>query len=121
VWLRELMDKYVKKCLDYILEGIIDNEITTPLLQTIPRTNLNLVTQLCSLLEAILSGDKKVSSMQVRHPFCMNFFYLNFTLYLKHRCILQITDFGSSFHLLSHLVPWWSYCTNIEYSRPLSV
>lgn len=64
-WLREMMEKYVKPCVDYILEGIVENEITSPLQQTIPLTNLNMVTQLCSLIEAILKEDVKMTTKQV--------------------------------------------------------
>nr|AML30863.1 axonemal inner arm dynein heavy chain 7 [Marsilea vestita] len=63
-WLRELMAKYVKPCINYILEGVIGDEMTTPLLQTIPLTNLNMVTQLCSLLEAVLRGEQKMTTKQ---------------------------------------------------------
>ena len=82
------MEKYVNKCVDFILEGVIDNEITTPLLQTVPRTNLNLVMQLCSLLEAVLSGEQKVSSMQVRQQWHHRINFASFHSYMKHVCFL---------------------------------
>ncbi|MCO5597847.1 hypothetical protein L7F22_051931 [Adiantum nelumboides] len=63
-WLREMMEKYVKPCVDFILEGIVENDLTTPLQLTIPRTNLNMVTQLCCLIEAILKDDIKMTTKQ---------------------------------------------------------
>lgn len=63
--LRDLMDKYVKRCIDFVLEGIADDVITMPLQQTIPLTNLNMVTQLCILLEVILVDDTTVCNPTV--------------------------------------------------------
>lgn len=59
------MAKYVSGCIDYVLEGLIDNELTKPLLQTIPLTNLNMVTQLCNMLEVILTEDTDIRNPQV--------------------------------------------------------
>ncbi|KAJ7569126.1 hypothetical protein O6H91_01G062100 [Diphasiastrum complanatum] len=62
--LRDLMEKYVKKSIEFVLEGIEDDEITVPLQQTIPLTSLNMVCQLCTLLDSILKDDKLVTTPQ---------------------------------------------------------
>jgi dynein heavy chain len=58
--LRDHFDKYVPACIDFVLEGLIMNELTKPLLQTIPLTNLNMARQLCTMLEVILSGEMTI-------------------------------------------------------------
>ncbi|KAL2608307.1 hypothetical protein R1flu_026880 [Riccia fluitans] len=58
------MEKYVPKCIDFVLEGVTDDTITTPLQQTIPFTNLNMATQLCTLLEVMLGDGKQVGTPQ---------------------------------------------------------
>jgi dynein heavy chain len=60
------MDKYVISCVEFVLEGIEDDVITRKLKQTVPHTNLNMVTQLCNLLEALLTEDKNIQDPQVR-------------------------------------------------------
>ena len=52
--LRRLMSKYVDKCVDFCMEGIEGDVIGKAPQQTIPQTNLNLVTQLCNMLECML-------------------------------------------------------------------
>lgn len=59
--LRELFDKYVPVCIDYVLEGLVDGVITRKLRQIIPRTNLNMVSQLCQLLAAIMTEEKNTT------------------------------------------------------------
>lgn len=63
--LRDHFEKYVPACIDYVLEGLIMNELTKPLLQTIPFTNLNMARQLCTMLEVILTGDMKIRQAPV--------------------------------------------------------
>jgi len=64
--LRDHFDKYVPACIDFVLEGLIMNELTKPLLQTIPVTNLNMARQLCTMLEVILSEETKIRQAPVR-------------------------------------------------------
>ena len=52
--LRKLMSKYVDKCIDFCVEGIEGDVIGKAPQQTVPQTNLNLVTQLCNMLECML-------------------------------------------------------------------
>ena len=65
--LRQLFAKYATPAVAYVLEGIDAGELVQKLKLTIPVTNLNLITQLCHLLETLLldSGhytDPNVSS-----------------------------------------------------------
>lgn len=61
------MDKYVQKCIEFVLEGINEDVITKPLQQTIPLTNLNMAVQLCTLLEVVLGDGTIVTTPQVLH------------------------------------------------------
>lgn len=55
--LKDLYDKYVKVCIDRIFEGVTGNdEIVEPLRFITPRTNLNLVQQLATIIDSILPG-----------------------------------------------------------------
>ena len=56
--LRKLITKYVDKCIDFCIEGIEGEFIGKAPNQTIPQTNLNLVTQLCNMLECLLVETK---------------------------------------------------------------
>mgnify|MGYP000620518537 CR=1 FL=1 len=53
----ELYEKYVQKCIDYVLEGVLDGEMVPDAerLETcIPISNLSMIKQLCTLLQAII-------------------------------------------------------------------
>lgn len=63
--MRSLMEKYVQPCVDFVLEGIEDDQITKRLKQAVPHTNLNMVTQLCNLLQTLLQEEKKIQDPQV--------------------------------------------------------
>ncbi|KAK3269901.1 Dynein heavy chain cytoplasmic, partial [Cymbomonas tetramitiformis] len=72
--LRSLMDKYVKPTVEFILEGIEDEQIGKKITQTIPYTNLNMCRQLTNMLEALLKEERKISDPQVLeavYVFCM--------------------------------------------------
>eukprot|EP00898_Chlorokybus_atmophyticus_P006649 jgi/Chlat1/6986/Chrsp56S00523 len=58
--LRALFDKYANPCIDFVLEGLEDDIIGKRLRQTIPQTNLNMITQLCVMLEGILTEERAV-------------------------------------------------------------
>lgn len=84
------MAKYVPGCIDYVLEGLIDNELTKPLLQTIPLTNLNMVTQLCNMLEVILTEDTDIRNPQViASCFLVSLFIIDICLPL-YRCLCTL-------------------------------
>lgn len=51
--LQELYEKYIPPALSYIILGQIGPQQVTPLKTIIPQTGLNMVTQLCNMLDAI--------------------------------------------------------------------
>ncbi len=56
-----LFDKYVPKCIDLILSGLVDGEMGKKLKQVIPITNIDMVKQLCSVVDAFLPKDNSDS------------------------------------------------------------
>uniref|UniRef100_A0A7S0KGL4 Dynein-1, subspecies f n=1 Tax=Micromonas pusilla TaxID=38833 RepID=A0A7S0KGL4_MICPS len=73
--LRVLFDKYMKKCIDYCLEGVDGEVLEKPLALTIPQTNLNLVTQCCNMLDCLLteevSAEMDDNSLEAAFIFCI--------------------------------------------------
>eukprot|EP00731_Ephydatia_muelleri_P035324 Em0114g8a len=53
--LHKLFNKYVPSCILIILEGIVDGRQGEKLKAIVPQTNLNLVSQLCYMLDALLA------------------------------------------------------------------
>lgn len=49
-----LFNRYVDKCVKRILEGVANDEILAPLVNSTPRTGLNMVKQLCTMLEVMI-------------------------------------------------------------------
>eukprot|EP00899_Mesostigma_viride_P018540 jgi/Mesvir1/26688/Mv20468-RA.1 len=62
--IRTLSTKYVQATLDFVLEGMEEDVISRRLKQTVPMTNLNMVTQLCTMLQAMLTDERNVSDPQ---------------------------------------------------------
>ena len=56
--LAKLYDKYVPLCVDMICEGVVEGRLGQRLKGVIPLTNLNLVTQLTKMLDALLGPDE---------------------------------------------------------------
>jgi len=56
--LTKLYEKYVPLCVDMICEGIVEGRIGQRLKGVIPVTNLNLVTQLTKMLDALLGQEE---------------------------------------------------------------
>lgn len=52
--LKQLFTKYAAPAIDYIMEGMDAGELVQKVKLTIPVTSLNLITQLCHLLETLL-------------------------------------------------------------------
>lgn len=52
--LKQLFARYAAPAVDYVLEGVDATELVQKLKLSIPVTNLNLITQLCHLLETLL-------------------------------------------------------------------
>uniref|UniRef100_A0A3Q3B280 Dynein axonemal heavy chain 10 n=1 Tax=Kryptolebias marmoratus TaxID=37003 RepID=A0A3Q3B280_KRYMA len=55
--LHKLFEKYVHKCIDMIVDGIVDGKQGQKLETVVPQTDLNMVTQLCLTLDALLEDD----------------------------------------------------------------
>ncbi|XP_075882096.1 dynein axonemal heavy chain 10-like isoform X2 [Nelusetta ayraudi] len=55
--LNTLFEKYVHKSIDMIVDGIVDGKQGQKLKTVVPQTDLNMVTQLCMTLDALLEGD----------------------------------------------------------------
>ncbi|XP_031792253.1 dynein heavy chain 10, axonemal isoform X1 [Piliocolobus tephrosceles] len=55
--LNSLFEKYVPYLMDVIVEGIVDGRQTEKLKTIVPQTDLNMVTQLAKMLDALLEGD----------------------------------------------------------------
>jgi dynein heavy chain len=64
-----LYDKYVSKSIDMILKGLVDGEMGQRLKQVIPITNIDMVKQLCSVLDVFLVGVDETNQMDVEHTF----------------------------------------------------
>jgi dynein heavy chain len=74
--LQELFNKYVPVLIDRIFEGVNGEEIVEPLHFITPRTNLNLVTQLCYLIDSILPDPENnppqdVVELEKLYLFCL--------------------------------------------------
>jgi len=67
-----LYDKYVSKCIDYVLMGMVDGEMGMKLRQVIPITNIDMVKQLCSVIDAFLP-DELNDNMEIEYMyiFCL--------------------------------------------------
>eukprot|EP01040_Poterioochromonas_malhamensis_P005875 gene5875-6317_t len=63
-----LYDKYVPKCIEMILAGMIDGEMGQRLKQVIPIKNIDMVKQLCSLLDAFLAAEI-TDQMDIEHVY----------------------------------------------------
>jgi dynein heavy chain len=67
-FLLSLYEKYVPKCIEMILAGMIDGEMGQRLKQVIPIKNIDMVKQLCSLLDAFLVAEI-VDQMDIEHVY----------------------------------------------------
>uniref|UniRef100_A0A7S4D2X3 Dynein-1, subspecies f n=1 Tax=Eutreptiella gymnastica TaxID=73025 RepID=A0A7S4D2X3_9EUGL len=60
--MRELFQKYLKPCVDFVLDGVeLDGTITKPPRMALPLVDMNLVVQLCTLLQTILTEKKNIT------------------------------------------------------------
>ncbi|XP_076804944.1 dynein axonemal heavy chain 10-like [Clavelina lepadiformis] len=56
--LENLYKKYTIPCIDLVYEGVVEGRQQKPLKGIVPQTNLNMLTQLCMMLNAILADYK---------------------------------------------------------------
>jgi dynein heavy chain, axonemal len=72
--MNELFAKYVPPAINFIFEGINEEEIGKPLEQALGRTNLNLVTQLCRLIDSLIvdqDSTKDADQLEFMFIFCL--------------------------------------------------
>jgi len=60
-----LFEKIVPQCIDLILDGMLDGKQGEKLSLICPQTNLNMVTQLCMMLESVLDPREVVTEPQI--------------------------------------------------------
>ena len=65
-----LYEKYVPKCVDMILAGIVDGDMGEKLKQVINITNIDLVKQLCSCIDAFMPLDIDNQDIEMMYIFC---------------------------------------------------
>jgi dynein heavy chain, axonemal len=63
--LRGLFEKYAKPCVDWILEGVEGSDIVKRPVRAIPITNLNMISQLTTLLDTKLGPSGTIKDEQV--------------------------------------------------------
>ncbi|KAM3610556.1 uncharacterized protein V6R79_005609 [Siganus canaliculatus] len=71
--LDKLFEKYVHNAIAMIIEGIVDSKQGTKLKTVVPQTDLNMVTQLCMTLDALL--ESKDSSAEVLECYFLEALY----------------------------------------------
>ena len=68
----QLYEKYVPKSIDMILSGLVDGEMGQRLKQVIPITNIDMVKQLCSVLDAFLPLElQDFMDIEMTYIFCI--------------------------------------------------
>ena len=71
--LTALYKKYVVNCIDMIIEGVVDGKQGEKLKMIVPLTNLNLVTQLCNMLNALI--EKEITEVDVLEAYFLQALY----------------------------------------------
>ena len=72
--LNELFAKYVPPCIGLIFDGVDEENIDKALDQALPRTDLNLVVQLCKLIESFIIDDEAIQDpdhLEFMFIFCL--------------------------------------------------
>eukprot|EP00919_Chromeraceae_sp_WS-2016_P072391 GHVR01171232.1.p1 GENE.GHVR01171232.1~~GHVR01171232.1.p1 ORF type:complete len:2780 (-),score=639.98 GHVR01171232.1:32-7840(-) len=72
--LETMFDKYIPQAVSFVLEGLDGDDIGLPLKQSVPRTDLNLITQLCCIFDSIIPVDAHTLTIDHIEPlfvFCI--------------------------------------------------
>ena len=77
--LTKLYEKYVPLCVDMIIEGVVEGRLGQRLKGVIPLTNLNLVTQLTNMLDALL-GQEELEDPHELEALFLQASFLSFTI-----------------------------------------
>lgn len=67
--LRGLFEKYATPCIAWVIEGVEGDELVKRPQQSIPTTNLNMIRQLTTLLDALANGNYSDTQVIFLHPF----------------------------------------------------
>ncbi|XP_078713472.1 dynein axonemal heavy chain 10 [Lampetra fluviatilis] len=65
--LQRLFEKYVPSCMEMIVDGVVDGRQGEPLKTIVPQTDLNMVNQLCAMLNAVLHEEAEDSAVLECH------------------------------------------------------
>ena len=64
-FLKPLIGKYLDKCINFVLEGVDGELLVKKPKQCVPLTNLNLSSQLCTMLELLMTEERKITDASV--------------------------------------------------------
>jgi dynein heavy chain, axonemal len=64
-----LFNKYIEKCVSRIIEGKVEDGFEEPLVNATPRTGLNLVIQLCRLMDILIPEDSSAIEIDLAEPY----------------------------------------------------
>lgn len=67
--LMQLSGKYIEKCVSRIIDGKVDDgSFEAPLVNATPRTGLNLVTQLCKMIDILITEENVPQEIEIIEP-----------------------------------------------------
>ncbi|CAG9462277.1 unnamed protein product [Pedinophyceae sp. YPF-701] len=86
-----LFEKYVHKCIAWVHEGVDGEDLVRKPRLSIPVTNLNMCTQLCTMLNAVL-GDELTEPMDI-DPEPLEALFIFCVVWSIGACVIQTGDF----------------------------
>ncbi|XP_035496799.2 dynein axonemal heavy chain 10-like [Scophthalmus maximus] len=89
--LDKLFKKYVPSCIDMIVDGIVNGKQGQKLKTVVPQTDLNMVTQLCSALDALLESES--GSAEVLECFFLEALYCSLGASLLQSGRMEFDEF----------------------------
>ncbi|XP_060895064.1 dynein axonemal heavy chain 10 [Labrus mixtus] len=89
--LNKLFEKYVHSSIDMIVDGIVDGKQGQKLKTIVPQTDLNMVTQLCLTLDALLEGEP--SSADVMECYFLEALYCSLGATLLESSRIKFDEF----------------------------
>uniref|UniRef100_A0A8D3BG74 AAA+ ATPase domain-containing protein n=1 Tax=Scophthalmus maximus TaxID=52904 RepID=A0A8D3BG74_SCOMX len=97
--LNKLFEKYVPKCIDMIVDGIVDGKQGEKLKTVVAQTDLNMVTQLCLTLDALLESES--SSAEVLECYFQEALYCSLGASLLEDGRIKFDEFIKSLSCLT--------------------
>uniref|UniRef100_A0A4W6G9Y8 Dynein axonemal heavy chain 10 n=1 Tax=Lates calcarifer TaxID=8187 RepID=A0A4W6G9Y8_LATCA len=89
--LNKLFEKYVHSSIDMIVDGIVDGKQGQKLKTVVPQTDLNMVTQLCMTLDALLESES--SSVEVLECYFLEALYCSLGATLLENSRIKFDEF----------------------------